>query len=126
MTNHILVIDDEASVRKILCDNLKLSGFKVSSAIDGEEGFSMIDPANPPRVVLTDIIMPNKNGLEVIADIRKTYPSIKIIAMSGGGRVKADDDLLEKAEEAGADAVLPKPLDMDELEKTINNFMAGQ
>jgi CheY-like chemotaxis protein len=123
MTKHILVIDDEDRVRKIVCDNLKLSGFKVSAAADGEEGLAMIDPDNLPGVVLTDIIMPNKNGLEVIADLRKSYPSIKIIAMSGGGRVKAADDLLEKAGEAGADAVLSKPLDLDELEKTINEFL---
>ncbi|MCC7305567.1 MAG: response regulator [Alphaproteobacteria bacterium] len=125
MTKQILVIDDEDRVRKIVCDNLKLSGFQVSAATDGEEGLSMINPENPPRVVITDIIMPNKNGLEVIAEIRKIFPSIKVIAMSGGGRVKADDDLLEKAEEAGADAVLSKPLDLELLEKTINDFMTS-
>ena len=122
-TKHVLVIDDEDRVRKIVCDNLKLSGFVVSAAADGEEGLAMINPDNLPAVVLTDIIMPNKNGLEVIENLRKSYPLIRIIAMSGGGRVKAADDLLKKAEEAGADIVLSKPLDLDLLEKTINEFM---
>lgn len=123
MKKYILVIDDEGRVRKIICDNLKLSGFQVMAAADGEEALEAIDPSHLPSVIITDIIMPNKNGLEVIADIRKTFPGIKIIAMSGGGRVKADDDLLDKAEEGGAHAVLTKPLDLDLLEKTINEFM---
>ena len=120
---HILVIDDEVSVRKIICDNLELSGFNVSSAADGDEGLRMIDPANLPGLVITDIIMPNKSGLDVITDIRKNYPTIKLIAMSGGGRIEAANDLLEKAKELGADAALPKPLNLDELENTINRLL---
>ena len=120
---HILVIDDEVSVRKIICDNLVLSGFNVSSAADGDEGLRMIDPANLPGLVITDIIMPNKSGLDVITDIRKKYPTIKLIAMSGGGRIEAANDLLEKAKELGADAALPKPLNLDELENTINRLL---
>ena len=120
---HILVIDDEVSVRKIICDNLVLSGFNVSSAADGDEGLRMIDPANLPSLIITDIIMPNKSGLDVITDIRKKYPTIKLIAMSGGGRIEAANDLLEKAKELGADAALPKPLNLDELENTINRLL---
>ena len=119
---HVLVIDDENSVRKVICDNLKLSGFSVSGASDGEQGLGMID-ASPPSVVITDIIMPGKSGLEVIAAIRKDYPSIKIVAISGGGKVKEMDDLLEKAKDLGADAVLSKPLDLDELEKTVERLL---
>jgi DNA-binding NtrC family response regulator len=121
--NRILVIDDEAFVRKIICDNLKLSGFSVLSAPDGDEGLRMIDPQNPPRIVITDIIMPNKSGLDVIAEIHKNNPGIKVIAMSGGGRIEAANDLLEKARELGAHAALPKPLDLDELEKIINDLL---
>lgn len=124
MTNkHVLVIDDENSVRKIICDNLKLSGFSVSAASDGEQGLGMIDAAHPPGVIITDIIMPGKSGLEVITAIRRDHPSIRVVAISGGGRVKATDDLLEKARELGADAVLSKPLDLDELEKTVERLL---
>ena len=120
---HVLVIDDESAVRKIICENLKLSGFSVSAASDGDQGLEMIDAAHPPGVIITDIIMPGKSGLEVIAVLRKDYPSIRIIAISGGGRVKATDDLLEKARELGADAVLSKPFDLDELEKTVERLL---
>lgn len=123
MTKRILVIDDEAPVRKIICDNLKLSGFDVISAADGEEGLGLIDPAHLPSVVITDLIMPKKGGLEVIAEIRKSYPSIKTIAMSGGGRMEAANDLLEKAQETGADAALAKPLDMDHLEQVLEELL---
>lgn len=120
---HILVIDDEASVRKIICDNLTLSGFAVETAADGVEGLGMLDPARLPGIVITDIIMPNKSGLDVIAEIRRRYPAVRLIAMSGGGRIEAANDLLEKAKELGADAALPKPLDLDALEKTIEELL---
>lgn len=120
---YVLIIDDENAVRKIIRDNLSLSGFSVVEAADGEQGLQMVAVTNPPAVVITDIIMPGKSGLDVIAALRKGQPSIRIIAISGGGKVKATDDLLEKAKELGADAVLSKPLDLDELEKTIEKFL---
>jgi CheY-like chemotaxis protein len=116
---HVLVIDDENSVRKIICDNLKLCGLHVLAAASGDQGLEMIDPANLPGVVITDIIMPGKSGLEVITEIRKLHPAVKVIAMSGGGRVKATDDLLEKAGELGADVILSKPLNLDDLEQAV-------
>lgn len=120
---HILVIDDENAVRKIICDNLKLCGFQVTSAAGGDEGLNMIDPAHLPGVVITDIIMPGKSGLEVITEMRKRHPTVRLIAMSGGGRVKAADDLLEKAAELGADVVLSKPLDLDALEQAVYKLL---
>lgn len=120
---NILVIDDEDSVRKIICDNLSLSGFKVMAAADGDQGLSLVDSGDRPHIVITDIIMPNKSGLEVIADMRRLHPSVKIIAISGGGRIEATNDLLEKAMEVGADAVLPKPLNLDLLEQVIENLL---
>ncbi len=115
---YVLVIDDENSVRKIVCDNLKLCGFDVSSAAHGQQGLEMVD-ARQPHVVITDIIMPGISGLEVISELRKRYPAVKIIAMSGGGRLKETEDLLEKAGELGADVILSKPLDLDALEQAV-------
>lgn len=120
---HVLVIDDENSVRKIICDNLKLCGFDVSSATHGQQGLEMIDAGQAPHVVITDIIMPGISGLEVIAELRKRHPAIKIIAMSGGGRVKETEDLLEKAGELGADVILSKPLDLDALEQAVYKLL---
>jgi DNA-binding NtrC family response regulator len=115
----VLVIDDENSVRKIICDNLKLSGFQVDAAASGDAGLEMIDAAHPPGVVITDMIMPGKSGLEVVSEIRRLHPSVKIIAISGGGRVKETDDMLERAGKLGADMTLAKPLDLDALEEAV-------
>lgn len=127
MNRNLLIIDDEASVRKIISDNMKMSGYQVASAAGCDEGLALINPASPPGLVITDIIMPQKSGIEVIAEIRKHHPSVKIVAISGGGKInETDDDLLEKASEAGAHAVLAKPLDLDELEKTIEALLGGK
>jgi CheY-like chemotaxis protein len=117
----ILVIDDEEDVRDTICDNLGACGFEVVEAIDGEQGMQMIDPGNLPRIVITDIIMPRQEGLETIMKLRKQYPAIKLIAISGGGRTKAMD-FLELAKRLGADAILPKPLDIRELERTVRKL----
>lgn len=124
MTNRrILVIDDESPVRKIICDNLRLSGFDIIAAADGEEGLAVIGQAPRPAIVITDLIMPKKGGLEVIVEVKKTYPSIRLIAMSGGGRIEDVNDLLEKAKELGADIVFSKPLNIDELEAAVERLL---
>jgi two-component system NtrC family response regulator len=116
---YVLVIDDENSVRKIICDNLKLSGIQVEAAASGDAGLGMINASNLPGVVITDMIMPGKSGLEVVSEIRRLHPAVKIIAISGGGRIKENDDMLEKAAKLGADMTLAKPLDLDELEQAV-------
>ena len=117
----ILVIDDEQGVRDTICENLEVCGFDVKWAADGEEGMSLIDPQNPPAVMITDIIMPKQEGIETIMKMRKIYPNVKLIAISGGGRSQTMD-FLELAKKLGADAVLPKPIDIDELERTIRGL----
>ncbi len=120
---YILVIDDENSVRKIVHDNLRLSGFKVSAAASGEEGLAIINSAHVPGLVITDIIMPGKSGLEVITELREKYPSVRIIATSGGGRIEEVQDLLERATQLGANAVLSKPLNLDLLENIVEKML---
>lgn len=117
----ILVIDDEEGIRDTICENLNSCGFDVSEAVDGEQGMQLIDPDDPPEIVITDIIMPKQEGLETIIRIRKDHPSVKLIAISGGGRSKAMD-FLQLAERLGADAVLPKPLNVDELERIVRKL----
>jgi len=121
MSTKILVIDDDHAVRRTICDNLAESGYEVLEASDGDMGLSMIDPAKLPAIVITDIIMPQKEGLETIIEIRKNFPQIKLIAISGGGRTRSTD-FLTLAKRLGADAILPKPVDMDQLEKTIKSL----
>jgi DNA-binding NtrC family response regulator len=117
----VLIIDDEESVRQTLRENLEICGFEVNEAADGEQGLAALESGVLPHVVITDIIMPRKEGLETIVSICKKFPGIKLIAISGGGRSKTMD-FLQMAEKIGAHAVLPKPLDLDELEKTVRNL----
>lgn len=120
----VLIVDDEDQVRDVLCENLAECGFEVVAARDGQEALGMIDEGEyRPHVVVTDIIMPRKEGLEVIMDLRRRHPDIRLIAISGGGRTKSAD-FLQLAKKLGADAVLPKPLDIDQLEKTVRSVIA--
>ncbi len=119
----ILIVDDEDQVREVLYQNMAECGFNVTIAADGQEALSLIDGGTcKPQVVITDIIMPRKEGLEVIMELRRRHPDIRLIAISGGGRTKSAD-FLQLAKKLGADAVLPKPLDIDELEKTVRGML---
>ena len=114
----ILVIDDESSVRETICENLKECGYTVLEAGDGDSGLKVLGGENRPQLVITDLIMPKKEGLETIVEIKKRYPDVRIIAISGGGRTKTMD-FLEMAKNLGVDAVVPKPLDMDDFERIV-------
>jgi CheY-like chemotaxis protein len=116
----ILVIDDEEAVRETLCENLVECGYEVASAMNAQDAENQMRDILPD-LVITDIIMPQRDGSEIILDIRSRYPNIKIIAISGGGRTKTTD-FLALAEKRGADAVLEKPIDIDELEKIIRRI----
>ncbi len=117
----IVVIDDDADVRSILCENLQECGFDVLEAANGEHGLHLIE-TGLPDLVITDIIMPQKEGLETILEIRKKYPHVKLIAISGGGRTRTGD-FLEAAKKFGSDAAFPKPINMDELETTVRQLV---
>ena len=117
----VLVVDDEASIRSVIAENLAACGFEVSTARDGLEAMATIENAGEPQVVITDIIMPGQEGLETIIAIRRKYPLIRLLAISGGGRTKSVD-FLQMAARLGADAVMPKPLDIDELERVVRRL----
>lgn len=111
----VLIIDDDPGVRSAMRMMLEDDGFSVFTAENGDEGLAIMLAADDPiDLVITDINMPGKAGNETIHDIRKIRPGIGIIAMSGGGRA-GNFDFLEVARKQGADAVLQKPFEMDEL-----------
>ncbi len=109
----ILVIDDNAAARSAIEMILTSYGYGVTCAADGEQGVRLFLGLRPD-LVITDVIMPVKEGFETILALRREQPELKIIAMSGGGRV-AGTDFLSIARGFGADHVIAKPFDADEL-----------
>ena len=80
----ILVIDDDYQVREMLRDTLEIAGYEVEVASDGREGLKLYHN-RPTDMIITDIIMPNMDGLETITELQRNFPDTKIIAFSGGG-----------------------------------------
>jgi DNA-binding response OmpR family regulator len=116
----ILVIDDEYLVRYTLARLLRAKGYEVVTAADGERGMTVFRSA-APDLVITDIIMPEQEGIETIRLMRRERPDAKIIAISGGARF-GDLDVLEIARKLGADDVIPKPFDAAELLSRISQL----
>jgi len=98
----ILVVDDEDLVRLTLRQMLEAGGHEVIEAANGKQGVAL-EAENPVDLVVTDIIMPEQEGIETIVQLRRKNPSLKIIAISGGGRMK-NMDFLKIAANVGADA----------------------
>ena len=93
----------------------------VGQALTGREGIECYRE-NPADLIITDIIMPDKEGIETIRTLKKEYPDVKIIAMSGGGKNRPDD-YLKLAEVLGAIHTFDKPIRKDELLETIKNLI---
>jgi DNA-binding response OmpR family regulator len=108
--HHILVIDDEAPVRRLLRKLLERAGYRVTVAEDGDAGIK-IQCKDPADLVITDLIMPKKEGIETVMDLRRDFPNTKIIVISGGGAT-GPQSYLKLAKTIGADRTLPKPLDI--------------
>ena len=111
----ILVIDDEEMLRRTL---LERAGHTVVEAEDGKHGLAQFE-VQRPDLVLTDIIMPNCEGVETIGEMRRQAPDLPIIAMSGGGS-RGGDLFLTLAEQLGASATLSKPIRQAELVAAVD------
>lgn len=109
----VLVIDDEDSVRSMTKAALTKAGYQVFWAANGIEGLKVLE-TQTVELVLTDVLMPEKEGAETIVEIRQRFPSVRIIAMSGGGRTE-NMRPLKIAGDLGADVLLAKPFDLDNL-----------
>jgi PAS domain S-box-containing protein len=114
----ILVLDDDDAVRGLLQQTLTEAGYEVLSARDGREGMRMV-ATNPFDLVLTDLIMPDQEGIETIRNLHRDYPSIRIVAISGA----LDAVYLQTAELLGAHAALRKPIDGEELLRTVRELL---
>jgi CheY-like chemotaxis protein len=115
----ILVIEDNAIVRNTIMRILQLAGYTVVTANDGLEGVSLFRQ-EMPDLVISDIIMPQQEGIGTIRQILTEFPGTKIIAISGGGRI-GNTDFLQMARKLGAVDALSKPFDPDDLLARIDN-----
>lgn len=113
----VLIVDDDADMRLTLKLALELAGYSVAEAANGREAIERQRSARAD-VVLTDIFMPESDGFEAIDALRRDFPDIKVIVMSGGAQL-TKRDYLPDAELMGADATLQKPFDIDQLLKTL-------
>jgi DNA-binding response OmpR family regulator len=117
----ILVIDDEDQSRQMLQQALERAGYEVTTARDGSEGLRRFREA-PTDLVITDILMPEKEGLETIMDLRREFPAVKIIAVSGGGRT-GSLNFLDIAKRLGARRTLQKPFGLREMLAVVHELL---
>jgi len=119
----ILIIDDEQQIRSMLRLMLEREGYEVVEASDGIEGIKAYRQ-KPADLIITDLIMPNKDGIGMIIDLHKEYPDVKIIAMSGGGLNKPEG-YLKGAKKLGAACTLTKPIDREKMLRAVKNTLKG-
>lgn len=117
----ILVIDDESEVRYAIKAVLEDQGHSVAEAETGAQGLERLENARYD-LVICDIIMPDKEGIETIVEIRESLPAQKIVAMSGGGRIKKED-YLAVAAAVGATYTISKPFDAETLTEMVNTIL---
>ena len=109
----ILIIDDDVQILDMLRQTLEREGYEVVDAPNGKEGIRLYreDPAD---LIITDIIMPEKEGIEIIVELKRDFPNVKIIAISGGGQI-GSEEYLRIAKGLGALRTFTKPVEREEL-----------
>ena len=118
----ILLIDDDAAVRGTLRTLLQKAGYDTVEAADGREGSRLLDGVD---LVITDLLMPEVDGVDLLGLMRKEGRTMPVIAMSGGGRVDPRS-YLAVAKALGAFATLTKPFDLDEMLTTVRQALASR
>jgi DNA-binding response OmpR family regulator len=118
----ILIIDDDSGVRTPLVEYLRANDYEVFEAENGKEGLEIFD-SRPIDLVVTDIVMPEKEGLETIRDLKKRRPNLKIIAVSGSSA--RSSEYLHYAEKLGAHRVMLKPFDLQIMLYTIQELLSS-
>jgi DNA-binding response OmpR family regulator len=118
----ILVIDDDPGIRVMLEEALKSAGHEVSLAADGREGVEQ-QSTKPADLLITDLYMPNQEGLETIREFRVRFPKVAVIAMSGRATAVT---MLSIAQKLGAVGVLYKPFAAAELVAAVTKALGGE
>ena len=119
----VLVVDDNPDMRSLVKLVLERAGFEAEVAADGQRALDL-HRERPADVLITDIFMPESDGIELIARFKSGFPQVKIIAMSGGGHV-SKKDYLPVAKAIGADGVLQKPFAAETLLRMLQDLVAN-
>jgi DNA-binding NtrC family response regulator len=120
----ILIIDDEEMIRESLSTLFVREGFTVEVAINGDDGLAKF-VASPARLVIVDIVMPEKEGVATIQELRRSDPDLGIIAISGGGR-RGNIQFLDVARKMGADAALAKPFTRSQITGLVREMLGAR
>ena len=119
----VLVIDDSPTARRMVRVALEPGGYEVLEASDGRMGVDM-QRAKPCDIVITDLIMPEKEGFETIRELHREWPALEIIAISGGSPALDKQHLLRTAQCFGAARALAKPFTVRQLSDTVASALA--
>ena len=117
----VLIIEDDEFVMNMLKQTFERSGYDVSTASNGRIGLQLYQ-CKPFDVVITDLIMPDMEGIETISNLRKNDPEVRVIAISGGGR-NSPEDYLHLAKKLGAARTFPKPVDRNQLLAAVEDLI---
>ncbi|MBW1635787.1 MAG: response regulator [Deltaproteobacteria bacterium] len=119
----ILIIDDEQIVLEVLCKILELEGYEVVTAASGDEGIELF-AQNPFDLVVTDMVMPGKDGLQTILALRQESPDLAVIAMSGGGTISKERYLAVAGYLDGI-VTITKPFSLESITEAVAELLAG-
>lgn len=121
--SNVLLIEDDIDYLELMKNALEGAGFPVITAANGNEGIRFFS-THPCRIVITDILMPGKEGYETILALKQLLPTVRIIAISGGGNTGRGEDLLRHAKAFGAHFTMSKPIVMKDLVSMVRQLTA--
>lgn len=118
----ILVVEDETAVRAVICRTLRARGYNVLEARNGEDALLVADEHNAPiHLVLTDVVMPEMGGAELFQHLRRWYPTMRTLFISGYAKGSIPEEALETG---GGASFLPKPFTLDQLAAEVRRVLA--
>ncbi len=118
----ILVVDDELQIRVMLKHMLEQDQHEVIEAANGSDGSRLYREAQPD-LIITDLVMPEKNGIDMLLELKKEFPAVCVLAISGGGGITGSFDYLPIAKLVGASDVLRKPFGVQELREAVHKAL---
>ena len=118
----ILIVDDEQPVRALVREMLALDRHDILEAADGAEARALYEEQEVD-LVITDLVMPDKSGIDLIMELRERDPDVRILAISGGGGITGRFDYLPIAELIGARSILRKPFQMGDLRAKVSELL---